>query len=318
MNREDAWALLTEFTTSDSLIKHALAVEAAMRAYARKFGEDEEKWGIVGLIHDFDYERFPTMPPHAAEGARILRHRGWPEEIAHAVASHADYLGIERQNRMEKALRAVDELTGLITAAALVRPTKDIRDISKIKSIKKKFKDKAFAAGVNVLEGEVLGLIAEEYGTTVEDILEANGVDDADLMSIGQELVIVGARRTPIVVVTPSPTPTPTSVYAYQAPHPLGPTDQAVFVGKDVRIVLRWASVRTLDAPEWYEVRIWLQDRPNVDRVWTKTPSVVVPHSLYPGPWGRVFCWDVAVVQRDGQRVNLLSERSQIRRFGWY
>ena len=169
-----------------------------------------------------------------------------------------------------------------------------------------------------VLEGEVLGLIAEEYGTTVEDILEANGVDDADLMSIGQELVIVGARRTPIVVVTPSPTPTPTSVYAYQAPHPLGPTDQAVFVGKDVRIVLRWASVRTLDAPEWYEVRIWLQDRPNVDRVWTKTPSVVVPHSLYPGPWGRVFCWDVAVVQRDGQRVNLLSERSQIRRFGWY
>jgi len=149
MNREDAWALLTEFTTSDSLIKHALAVEAAMRAYARKFGEDEEKWGIVGLIHDFDYERFPTMPPHAAEGARILRHRGWPEEIAHAVASHADYLGIERQNRMEKALRAVDELTGLITAAALVRPTKDIRDISKIKSIKKKFKDKAFAAGVN-------------------------------------------------------------------------------------------------------------------------------------------------------------------------
>jgi putative nucleotidyltransferase with HDIG domain len=149
MNREDAWELLTEFTTSDSLIKHALAVEAAMRAYARMFGEDEEKWGIVGLIHDFDYEQFPTMPPHAAEGARILRHKGWPEEIAHAVASHADYLGIERQNRMEKALRAVDELTGLITAAALVRPTKDIRDISKIKSIKKKFKDKAFAAGVN-------------------------------------------------------------------------------------------------------------------------------------------------------------------------
>lgn len=149
MNREDAWRLLTEFTTSESLIKHALAVEAAMRAYALKFGEDEEKWGIVGLIHDFDYEQFPTMPPHAAEGAKILRRRGWPEEIAHAVASHADYLGIERQNRLEKALHAVDELTGLITAAALVRPTKDIRDISKIKSIKKKFKDKAFAAGVN-------------------------------------------------------------------------------------------------------------------------------------------------------------------------
>lgn len=149
MNRNDAWQLLTEYTKSESLIKHALAVEAAMRAYALKFGEDEELWGIVGLIHDFDYERFPTMPPHALEGAKILRERGWPDQIAHAVESHADYAGIARDNRMEKALYAVDELTGLITAAALVRPTKDIRDITKIKSIKKKFKDKAFAAGVN-------------------------------------------------------------------------------------------------------------------------------------------------------------------------
>ncbi len=149
MDREDAWKLLTEFTKSESLIKHALAVEAAMRAYARKFGEDEEKWSIVGLIHDFDYEQFPTMPPHALEGAKILRQKGWPEEIAHAVESHADYAGMARENRLEKALYAVDELTGLITAAALVRPTKDIRDITKIKSIRNKFKDKAFAAGVN-------------------------------------------------------------------------------------------------------------------------------------------------------------------------
>jgi putative nucleotidyltransferase with HDIG domain len=149
MNREDAWQLLTEFTKSESLIHHALSVEAAMRAYARQFGEDEEKWGVVGLIHDFDYERFPTMPPHAAEGARILRERGWPEEIARAVESHADYLEIPRETRMEKALYAADELTGLITAVALVRPSRDIRDITKIKSIKKKWKDKAFAAGVN-------------------------------------------------------------------------------------------------------------------------------------------------------------------------
>ena len=149
MNRQDAWKLLTEFTQSESLLKHALAVEAAMRAYAHKFGEDEEKWGIVGLIHDFDYEKYPTMPPHAAEGARILRERGWPEEFARAVVSHADYLKPTRDTNMEKALYAVDELTGLISAAALVRPSKDIRDITDIKSIKSKFKDKAFAAAVN-------------------------------------------------------------------------------------------------------------------------------------------------------------------------
>ncbi len=161
MNRNDGWKLLTEYTKSDSLIKHALAVEAAMRAYARKYGEDEETWGLVGLLHDFDYERYPTMPPHALQGAKILRESGWPEAIAHAVESHADYAGMVRVSLMEKALYAVDELTGLITAAALVRPTKDIRDITEIKSIKSKFKDKAFAAGVNrqdVMRG------AEELG----------------------------------------------------------------------------------------------------------------------------------------------------------
>lgn len=161
MNRDDAWRLLNEFTHSDSLLKHALSVEAAMRAYARKFRADEEIWGIVGLLHDFDYERYPTMPPHAEQGAKILRERGWPEEIARAVESHADYLGIERRSLMEKSLYAVDELTGLITAAALVRPSKDIRDITKISSIRKKFKDRAFAAGVN-REDVVRG--AEELG----------------------------------------------------------------------------------------------------------------------------------------------------------
>jgi putative nucleotidyltransferase with HDIG domain len=133
MNREEAWQLLTEFTKSESLIKHALAVEAGMRAYARKYEEDEEKWGIVGLIHDFDYEKFPTVPQHGTEGPKILRERGWPEEIARAVQSHATYTGVSRESLIEKALYAVDELTGLITAVALVRPTKDIRDITKIK-----------------------------------------------------------------------------------------------------------------------------------------------------------------------------------------
>ncbi len=162
MTREDAWQLLTEFTHNPNHIKHALAVEAAMRAYARKFGEDEEKWGIVGLIHDFDYDKFPTVPEHATEGAKILRQRGWPEDIIRAVLSHADYTGVSRESLMEKALYAVDELTGFITAVALVRPSKDIRDITKIKSIKKKWKEKSFAAGVNredVVRGcEALGV----------------------------------------------------------------------------------------------------------------------------------------------------------------
>jgi len=187
MNRDDAWKLLTEFTRSDSLIKHALAVEAAMRSYARKYGEDEEKWGVVGLIHDFDYERFPTIPEHTGEGAKILRARGWPEEIILAAMSHASYSGIPRQSRLTKALYAVDELTGLITAAALVRPSKDIRDITEIKSIKSKFKDKAFAAGVNrqeVLEGaEALGV--DLWTEHVPLVLEA-------MKGIAKELGLAG------------------------------------------------------------------------------------------------------------------------------
>ena len=156
ITREQAWTLLTEYTTSPNLVKHALAVEAAMRAYARRFEQDEERWGIVGLIHDFDYERYPAMGGdtpqedwHTYAGARILREQGWPEEIVLDVLSHASYVeGAPRDTLLRKALYAVDELTGLITAVALVRPSKSIMDV-KLKSVKKKWKDAAFARGVN-------------------------------------------------------------------------------------------------------------------------------------------------------------------------
>jgi len=145
--REQAWNLLSEYTKNPNLVKHMLAVEAAMRAYARRFGEDEEKWGVVGLLHDFDYERFPDEHPEA--GARIMRERGWPEEIVRAVLSHAtERTGVARESLMEKTLYAVDDLTGLIVAVALVRPSKDIRDV-KVKSVKKKWKDRRFAAGAH-------------------------------------------------------------------------------------------------------------------------------------------------------------------------
>lgn len=154
--REDAWQLVTEFTQNPNLIKHMLAVEAAMRAYARRFGADEELWATVGLVHDFDYEQNPdlSVEGHPVTGSKILRERGWPEEIIRAVLSHAsEYTGVPRETQMEKALWAVDELTGLITAVALVRPSKSIHDV-KIKSVRKKWKDKAFAAAVDRQEIE--------------------------------------------------------------------------------------------------------------------------------------------------------------------
>jgi len=166
MNRDDAWNLLREFTQTDSLLKHALAVECAMRAYARRYGEDEELWRVVGLVHDFDYEQNPTVPEHTAVGAKIMRERGWPEEIVLAMLSHADYSGVPRETRMQKALAAVDELTGLVAAVALVRPSKNIADVT-VKSVKNKWKDKAFAAGVNRKEIEQcaadLGVPLEEH-----------------------------------------------------------------------------------------------------------------------------------------------------------
>jgi putative nucleotidyltransferase with HDIG domain len=152
-SRADALALMHEYTASESLRKHMLTVEAAMRAYAEKFGEDVERWGLTGLIHDFDYERFPNeahsaTAEHPAEGVRILRSKGWPEDILEAILGHATYSGVPRTTRMAQALFAVDELTGLITATALVKPTKSIHDVD-ARSVKKKMKDKAFAKGVN-------------------------------------------------------------------------------------------------------------------------------------------------------------------------
>jgi putative nucleotidyltransferase with HDIG domain len=148
MNRADAFALLTEYTQSQSLIKHMLAVEAAMRAYARKYGEDEEQWAVIGLLHDFDYERWPNAPDHPLKGAAILQERGYPDEVIYAIKSHADYLpDCPRVHLMDKVLYACDELAGLITAAALVRPN-GISDLT-ASSVKKKMKSKGFARTVN-------------------------------------------------------------------------------------------------------------------------------------------------------------------------
>ena len=148
VTRDDAWALLTEYTTSESLLKHALAVEAAVRGYARVFGEDENGWGVVGLVHDFDYERWPDAENHPFRGCEILRERGYPEFMIRAILSHADYSGVARESRLEHTLFACDELAGFITAAALVRPTKSVLDLE-VKSVKRRMKDKAFARAVS-------------------------------------------------------------------------------------------------------------------------------------------------------------------------
>jgi putative nucleotidyltransferase with HDIG domain len=150
--REEAWQVVNEYTENVNLVRHMLAVEAAMRAYARKYGEDEDLWGLVGLIHDFDYERHPdlSVEGHPVVGARILREQGWPDEVVRAVLAHAgEYTGVQPESRMEKALVAVDELTGFLVAVALVRPSKDIRDVTKISSVRKKWKDRSFAAAVD-------------------------------------------------------------------------------------------------------------------------------------------------------------------------
>jgi putative nucleotidyltransferase with HDIG domain len=148
MDRPSAWNLLTEFTQSESLRKHALAVEACMRAYARRFGADEELWGTVGLIHDFDYERYPSAQEHPHKGNEILKERAYSDEIRRAIMSHADYTGITRETPLEKALFACDELTGFITACALVKPGKSLAEVE-ARTVRKKMKDKAFARSVS-------------------------------------------------------------------------------------------------------------------------------------------------------------------------
>src|SRR5437773_5285017 len=147
-DRDAAWGLLTEFTQSESLRKHALAVEACMRAYAKKFGENQDLWGIAGLIHDFDYEKYHTPEEHPYKGNEILKERGYSDEIRRAIISHAEYSGVARDTPMEKSLFACDELAGFITACALVKPSKSLAEVE-AKSVRKKMKDKAFARSVN-------------------------------------------------------------------------------------------------------------------------------------------------------------------------
>jgi len=191
--RNAAWDLLCEFTASDSLRKHALAVEACVRAYARKFGDDEELWGLAALLHDFDYERWPNnghhpTQEHPSQGSVILRERGYPEELIRAILSHADYTGIMRQSRLEHTLFACDELAGFLTACALIKPGKSIFEVE-TDSVKRKLKDKAFARGVNrqdVLKG------AEELGIPLDDHIQfcidaMRGV--ANQLGLGQKII---------------------------------------------------------------------------------------------------------------------------------
>jgi putative nucleotidyltransferase with HDIG domain len=171
LNRENAWALLTEYTKGESLQKHALGVEAAVRGYARKFGEDEEAWGITALLHDFDYERWPTLGDHPNKGAEILREKGYPEWMIRAILSHAQEItGVTRDTLLEKTLFACDELSGFITAASLVRPSKSVMDLE-AKSVMKRMKDKAFARAVKREDlhagAALLGLPLEEHISNV-------------------------------------------------------------------------------------------------------------------------------------------------------
>lgn len=188
MKRDDAYALVCEYTQSESLRRHMLAVEAAMRAYARRFGEDETKWGIVGLLHDFDYERWPDPPDHPLQGAAILAERGWPDEVIYAIKSHADYLpDCPRVSLLDRALYACDELAGFIMAVAMVRP-EGLQGMQ-ASSVRKKMKQKSFAAAVNrddiVRGAEDLGVDLNEHVQFVIDALasEANSLG----FSVGEQ-----------------------------------------------------------------------------------------------------------------------------------
>jgi len=186
--RAEALALVHEYTQSESLRKHMLSVECAMRAYARKYGEDEERWGLAGLLHDFDYERWPNAghsatEEHPSAGVRVLRERGYPDDVLEAILGHAEYTGVPREARMARALFAVDELTGLITATALVKPSRRLADVDAA-GVRKKMKDKAFARGVNredVRKGaEELGVELDEHIAFVIAAMQA----DADALGL--------------------------------------------------------------------------------------------------------------------------------------
>jgi putative nucleotidyltransferase with HDIG domain len=186
-DREAAWCLLIEFTQSESLRKHALSVEACMRAYARKFSGDEQLWGIVGLLHDFDYDKYPSLEDHPYKGNEILKDRGYSDEIRKAIMSHAEYTGINRDTLMEKALFACDELAGFITACALIKPGKSLAEVD-VKSVRKRMKDKAFARKVNrddIINGAAsLGIDLDEQ---IAFCIEA-------LKPIAAELGLTGTR----------------------------------------------------------------------------------------------------------------------------
>ena len=174
--RDEAWRLLNEYTRNDRLLKHALAVEASVRGYARELGEDEEDWGIVALLHDFDYERWPSPEDHPYRGCEILRERGYPEHVMRAILSHADYTGVTRESRLEHTLFACDEMAGFVTAAALVRPSRSVLDLE-AKSVRKRMKDKAFARAVSrddLRQGaEELGLPLDEHIANVIRFMRA-------------------------------------------------------------------------------------------------------------------------------------------------
>ncbi len=194
-SRDSALALVHEYTASESLRKHLLAVEAAMRAYAEKFGEDVERWGLAGLLHDFDYERWPNAAhspteEHPAEGWRILRGLGYPEDVLEAILGHATYSGVARETRMAKTLFAVDELTGLVTATALVRPSRSVHEVD-ARGVRKKMKDKAFARGVS-REDVIAG--AAELGVDLDEHIQF--VIDA-MRRVAPSLGLEGSPGTP-------------------------------------------------------------------------------------------------------------------------
>jgi len=190
MNREEALALVREYVKSESLVRHMLSVEAAMRFYAEKFGEDVESWGLVGLLHDFDWEIHPTLEEHPQAGAPMLRERGVPEDIIQDILSHADHLNMPRDTMRRKAICACDEVTGLVTAVALVRPSRSLYDLE-ASSVKKKWKDKAFAAGTNREEMEHA---AKEFGI---DVWEHVGNVIVAMRKIAPELDLVGNISNP-------------------------------------------------------------------------------------------------------------------------